>query len=97
VTLTEGLDYPYGNYSQTVITTWKYLLYLNFGYCVLDRVLERVAGMTCEEYVQRDILTPYGINDMQIGRNSLADGLPGEVNVDLPKQKRTVKDSGRGF
>jgi len=53
--------------------------YLNFGYCVLGRVIEKITGMTYEEYVQREVLAPCGISDMQIGRNSLADRLPGEV------------------
>ena len=53
--------------------------YLNFGYCVLGRVIEKVTGQTYEAYVQEHILAPCGITDMRIARNSFADRLPGEV------------------
>lgn len=53
--------------------------YLNFGYCVLGRVIEKVTGQTYESYVQEHILAPCGITDMRIARNSFAERLPGEV------------------
>jgi CubicO group peptidase (beta-lactamase class C family) len=53
--------------------------YLNFGYSVLGRVIEKITGQTYEAYVQQTILAPCGVVDMQIGRNDLAARLPGEV------------------
>ncbi len=44
----------------------KYV-YSNFGYCVLGRVIEAVSGLNYEDYINRYILRPAGINDMHIG------------------------------
>jgi len=52
--------------------------YSNFGYCVLGRVTERVTGLSYEEYVREEVLTPMGIESMQIG--SRAGDTPGEVH-----------------
>jgi CubicO group peptidase (beta-lactamase class C family) len=48
-------------------THWAYS---NFGHCILGRVIEQVTGQSYEGYVQANILTPCGITDMQIARNS---------------------------
>ena len=53
--------------------------YLNFGYCVLGRVIEKVTGMTYVDYVQANVLGPCGISDMKIGGNTLVDRYPHEV------------------
>lgn len=53
--------------------------YSNFGYCVLGRIIERVTGMTYEEYVQKKILSPMGITKMRIGHSLKEDRAPGEV------------------
>ncbi|MFN7934127.1 MAG: serine hydrolase [Bryobacteraceae bacterium] len=53
--------------------------YSNFGYSVLGRIMERVAGTSYEQYVRSQVLAPMGISDMRIG-NTLEQGrLPGEV------------------
>jgi CubicO group peptidase (beta-lactamase class C family) len=41
--------------------------YSNFGYCVLGRVIEKISGMSYENYVKKNILMQCGINDMRIG------------------------------
>ncbi|HTZ49755.1 MAG TPA: serine hydrolase domain-containing protein [Verrucomicrobiae bacterium] len=48
-------------------TFWAYS---NFGYCVLGRVIEQLAGQPYESYVQANLLAPCGITTMQIARNS---------------------------
>lgn len=53
--------------------------YSNFGYCVLGRVIEKVSGLTYENYVKTNILTPCGITQMRIGGSTLAERLPKEV------------------
>ena len=40
--------------------------YLNFGYCVLGRVIETVSGKSYETYV-REVLAQCGVNRMEIG------------------------------
>jgi len=42
--------------------------YSNFGYCLLGRVIERVAGMGYERYVRQEVLAPLGIRRMRLGR-----------------------------
>jgi len=40
--------------------------YSNFGYCVLGRVIELVAGQSYERFVGKNVLAPIGIGDMLI-------------------------------
>jgi CubicO group peptidase (beta-lactamase class C family) len=54
--------------------------YSNFGFDLLGRVIEKVTGMKYVEYVREVVLQPCGITDMQMGGNTLADQLPGEVH-----------------
>ncbi len=53
--------------------------YLNFGYCVLGRIIEKVTDMTYENYVKSNILEQCGITDMRIGGNTLNERSPNEV------------------
>lgn len=43
--------------------------YSNVGYLVLSRVIEKVSGMTYEDYMRKHVLEPAGCYDMQIARN----------------------------
>jgi CubicO group peptidase (beta-lactamase class C family) len=54
--------------------------YSNFGYCVLGRVIEKITGISYEDYVITNILIPLGITTMECGHNLVADRLPNEVN-----------------
>jgi N-acyl-D-amino-acid deacylase len=47
--------------------------YSNFGYAVLGRVIEKVAGMNYEQYVRSQVMAPAGIDDMHVGQ-TLAQG-----------------------
>jgi N-acyl-D-amino-acid deacylase len=40
----------------------------SFGYCLLGRVIERVAGIAYERYVQQDVLAPLGVHRMRLGK-----------------------------
>lgn len=53
--------------------------YSNFGYCVLGRIIEEVAGEPYEDYVRRDVLAPLGITEMRIGHTLAEERFPGEV------------------
>ncbi|MHB8521917.1 MAG: serine hydrolase domain-containing protein [Limisphaerales bacterium] len=53
--------------------------YSNFGYCVLGRVIEHVAGAPYEKFVQESILAPAGIRRMRLGRSLAAQSASGEV------------------
>jgi len=41
--------------------------YSNFGYCVLGRVIERVAGTRYIDYLRQQLLARYGIRDVLLG------------------------------
>jgi len=54
-------------------------VYSNFGYCVLGRVAEKVAGVPFADYVKSEILAPLGITRMRIGSSIREGRAPGEV------------------
>jgi CubicO group peptidase (beta-lactamase class C family) len=43
--------------------------YSNVGYLILGKIIENVSGMKYEEYVQRNVLSPAGAFDFQLGSN----------------------------
>ncbi len=55
-------------------------VYSNFGYCLLGRVIEKVSGVSYEEYVRRELLAPLDIHSMRIGRSLLSERVGGEVH-----------------
>ena len=59
-------------------------VYSNFGYAILGRIIERVSGMTYENYVKTAVLAPAGITKMQIGRTRLSERATHEVKYYLP-------------
>lgn len=54
-------------------------VYCNFGYTVLGRIIERVAGLSYEQYVRTNVLAPMGITEMRVGQTLAAGRRPGEV------------------
>jgi CubicO group peptidase (beta-lactamase class C family) len=54
-------------------------IYLNVGYVILGRVIEKVTGTNYEDYVKSSILTPCNVSQMQIGGSTLSQRLPLEV------------------
>lgn len=53
--------------------------YLNFGYCVLGRVIEKVTGTSYENYVKTNVLSPCNISTMKLGGSTLAERATNEV------------------
>lgn len=47
--------------------------YSNYGYCLLGRIIEKVSGLSYEEYVKQYVLEPIGVTKAAIGATS-ADG-----------------------
>ena len=70
--------------------------YSNFGYLLLGRVIERVTGLTYEQYVQNHVLAPLGILDMRVGQSLLANKLPAEVDYDDPLRRVVSSVMGTG-
>jgi CubicO group peptidase (beta-lactamase class C family) len=61
--------------------------YSNLGYSVLGLVIEKVTGMTYEEYCKNAILQPLGIYDMAIAGNMPSDRAPYEVTYYEPADR----------
>jgi N-acyl-D-amino-acid deacylase len=53
--------------------------YSNFGFCVLGRIIEKVTGLSYEEYVRRSVLAPARIRRMRLGASLAAKRAEGEV------------------
>ena len=53
--------------------------YLNFGYCLLGRIIEKVSGQSYDEFVKQNVLGASGVTEMAIGANSEAAHKPREV------------------
>ena len=54
--------------------------YSNLGYSILGLVIEKVSGMSYEDYCLREVLEPLGIYDMALGHNLPEYSLPFEVS-----------------
>lgn len=53
--------------------------YSNYGYCLLGRVIEAISGVSYEQYVRDNVLTPAGVHTMAIGASHLEGRRSGEV------------------
>lgn len=53
--------------------------YSNIGYLVLSRIIEQVAGVSYEEYMQKHVLHPAGCYDMHIAANYYEEREPNEA------------------
>jgi CubicO group peptidase (beta-lactamase class C family) len=70
------LNDPAHSMKRDANTQWEYL---NFGYCLLGRIIETETHKSYEEYVRETVLKPSGISDMTIAANSPAGRKPREV------------------
>jgi len=62
--------------------------YSNFGYCLLGRVIERIAGGPYEQYVRQHVLAPLGVRRPRLGR-TLPEGRAGHEVAYYDHQDRT--------
>ena len=53
--------------------------YSNFGYCVLGRIVEKIAARPYGDHVKEAVLEPMGITGMRVGRSALDERADGEV------------------
>ena len=53
--------------------------YSNFGYLLLSLIIEKVAGMPYEEFMQKEVFEPAGCHGFRLGGDYLEDRLPGET------------------
>jgi CubicO group peptidase (beta-lactamase class C family) len=65
-------------------TPGKGRAYSNLGYSILGLVVEKVSGMSYEEYCRKEILEPIGAYDMLLGHNMPSMKAPYEVSYYAP-------------
>jgi CubicO group peptidase (beta-lactamase class C family) len=71
------------------------MVYSNYGYMLLGRIIEKISGMGYESYVKQKLLTPVGISRMRLGRSLRAESPIGEVNyISKYTNKSVVDESG---
>jgi len=58
--------------------------YSNLGYSILGLIIEKVSGMSYEEYIRKTIMEPLGIYDMAIAGNLPSEKSPFEVTYYEP-------------
>lgn len=57
----------------------EHFAYSNFGYCVLGRIIEKIAQVPYDEYILQRVLRPCMIEEMRIAGNTLAQRATNEV------------------
>ncbi|HUE14088.1 MAG TPA: serine hydrolase domain-containing protein [Planctomycetaceae bacterium] len=67
----------------------------NFGYCLLGRVIEKVAGKPYATYIAEDVFRPLGVDDVKLARNLPRD--PREVWYPVKNVPVEVMDSFAGL
>ncbi|MFF0311567.1 serine hydrolase domain-containing protein [Streptosporangium sp. NPDC004379] len=68
------------------------MVYSNYGYLLLGRIVEKVSGTDYESYVRKTLLDPVGVTRMRVGRSLRSEALPGEVPYDSQYTRKTVLD-----
>ncbi|MFF0860355.1 serine hydrolase domain-containing protein [Nonomuraea sp. NPDC003560] len=69
------------------------MVYSNYGYLLLGRVIEKVSGMSYESYVKTRLLQPLGITRMRLGRSLRSEAAPGEVAYESQYTNKSVVDA----
>ncbi|MGV9770904.1 serine hydrolase domain-containing protein [Streptosporangium sp. NPDC003464] len=71
------------------------MVYSNYGYMLLGRIIEKVSGTSYESYIQQKLLAPVGITRMRLGRSLKTEAASTEVPyVSKYTNKSVVDDSG---
>lgn len=65
-------------------------VYSNFGYAVLGRLIEEVAGGSYEAFVRKEVLAPMGVSRMMLGRAFPDERADDEVSYHHPSDPATV-------
>lgn len=71
------------------------MVYSNYGYMLLGRIIAKVSGQTYESYVRSKLLAPLGITRMRLGRSLRQEAFAGEAIYESKyTNKIVVDDSG---
>ncbi len=70
--------------------------YSNFGYLLLSLIIEKVSGMSYEDFMQQEVFQPCGCEAFSIAGNYLKDRQPGESKYYMqPDSERCPSYDGR--
>ncbi|GGS68174.1 serine hydrolase domain-containing protein [Nonomuraea spiralis] len=69
------------------------MVYSNYGYLLLGRIIEKVSGMSYESYIRTKLLQPLGITRMRLGRSLKSEAAPGEVGYESQYTNKSVVDT----
>jgi CubicO group peptidase (beta-lactamase class C family) len=82
-------DYPGADHARLIALALRHrasqaapgqtFMYSNFGYCLLGRIVERIAGRPYEAHVRDAVLAPAGAGGMRVGGNTERERFPDEV------------------
>lgn len=64
--------------------------YSNAGYLILSKIIEKLSGMSYQEYCQKHILFPAGCYDMHLAKNLYEDKYPNEVRYYEPHDAEPI-------
>lgn len=70
----------------------SYASYSNLGYALLEKVIEKVAGRSYENYVREHVLRVAGCENMYIGNSHSQEALRNEVHYYEPSDAELVPD-----
>ncbi|MFJ2032509.1 serine hydrolase domain-containing protein [Streptosporangium sp. NPDC087985] len=68
------------------------MVYSNYGYLLLGRIIEKVSGMSYESYIKQKLLTPVRISRMRLGRSLRTESPTNEVNYSSKYTNKSVVD-----
>ncbi|MEW9527059.1 serine hydrolase domain-containing protein [Microbispora sp. NPDC049125] len=69
------------------------MVYNNYGYMLLGRIIEKVSGMSYESYVKTKLLQPLGITRMRLGKSLRSEAAPGEIAYESQYTNKSVVDT----
>ncbi|HUR05061.1 MAG TPA: serine hydrolase domain-containing protein, partial [Nonomuraea sp.] len=68
------------------------MVYSNYGYMLLGRIIEKVSGLSYETYVKTKLLKPLGITRMRLGKSLRTEAASGEVIYQSQYTNKSVMD-----
>ncbi|MFB4278947.1 serine hydrolase domain-containing protein [Nonomuraea sp. MTCD27] len=69
------------------------MVYSNYGYLLLGRIIEKVSGQPYETYITTKLLQPLGITRMRLGESLRSEAAAGEVRYESQYTNKTVLDT----
>ncbi|TMR96488.1 serine hydrolase domain-containing protein [Nonomuraea basaltis] len=69
------------------------MVYSNYGYMLLGRIIAKVSGTSYESYIKTKLLQPLGITRMRLGKSLRSQAAPGEIAYESQYTNKSVVDT----